>query len=97
MYPGAPVSPSIFIEEAPEVRAAYVNWDSPAVMEDIYGKPKCMCSFLDSIWHPLTPNHSDIQTNAKEAACAHHTSTSEEAPTYYTAICIPLRVQSLST
>ncbi|KAF8904571.1 hypothetical protein CPB85DRAFT_1457132 [Mucidula mucida] len=40
MYPGAPVSPSIFIEEAPEVRAAYVDWDSPAVMEDIYGKPK---------------------------------------------------------
>ncbi len=75
MYPGAPVSPSIYIEEAPEIRAAYVDWDTPAVMEDIYGKPKRMCSFLAFIWQLLT-NHSDIQTITKEAASAHHTSTS---------------------
>ncbi len=100
MYPGAPVSPSIFIEEAPEVRAAYVDWDSPAVMEDIYGKPKCMFSFLHSIWHLLTTNHIDIQTISgitQEAASTHHTSSREEAPTHHTAIYIPLRVQSLPT
>ncbi|KAF8890049.1 hypothetical protein CPB85DRAFT_1441268 [Mucidula mucida] len=53
MYPGAPVSPTIFIEQAPETRAAYVDWDSPAVMEDIYGKPKL--SFKQLLKKQLQP------------------------------------------
>ncbi len=76
MYPGAPVIPSLYIEEAPEIRAAYVDWDSPAVMEDIYGKPQCMSSFLVVIWHFLITLRSIIHTVAEEAAGAHHTSIS---------------------
>ncbi|KAF9020496.1 hypothetical protein BDZ89DRAFT_1116366 [Hymenopellis radicata] len=34
-----PPSPAIFAP-FPERRAAYVDWDSPSVIEDIYGKPK---------------------------------------------------------
>ncbi|KAF8999241.1 hypothetical protein BDZ89DRAFT_1082783 [Hymenopellis radicata] len=34
-----PISPAFF-EPFPERRAAYVDWDSPSVIEDIYGKPK---------------------------------------------------------
>ncbi|KAF8915654.1 hypothetical protein CPB85DRAFT_1432682 [Mucidula mucida] len=53
MYPGAPVIPSLYIEEAPEIRAAYADWDSPAVMEDIYGKPTL--SFKQSLKKQLEP------------------------------------------
>ncbi|KAF9042758.1 hypothetical protein BDZ89DRAFT_1059650, partial [Hymenopellis radicata] len=34
-----PISPAVFAP-TPERRAAYVDWDSPSVIEDIYGKPK---------------------------------------------------------
>ncbi|KAF9012826.1 hypothetical protein BDZ89DRAFT_1077314 [Hymenopellis radicata] len=34
-----PPSPAVFAP-FPERRAAYVDWDSPSVIEDIYGKPK---------------------------------------------------------
>ncbi|KAF8874376.1 hypothetical protein CPB85DRAFT_1506039 [Mucidula mucida] len=52
MIPGTRMSPTVFME-APEIRAAYVDWDSPAVMEDIYGKPKL--SFKQSLKKQLEP------------------------------------------
>ncbi|KAF8890051.1 hypothetical protein CPB85DRAFT_1483964 [Mucidula mucida] len=52
MIPGTRMSPTFFME-APEIRAAYVDWDSPAVMEDIYGKPKL--SFTQSLKKQLQP------------------------------------------
>ncbi len=96
MIPGTRMSPTVFME-APEIRAAYVDWDSPAVMEDIYGKPKCMCSFLDFICHLLITDYSVIHAVAEETASALHTSTREKASTHHMAIYIPLLVQSLST
>ncbi len=67
MIPGTCMSPAVFME-APEIRAAYVDWDSPAVKEDIYGKPQCMYSFLDDICHLLIMVYSVIEAVAEETA-----------------------------
>ncbi|KAF9022034.1 hypothetical protein BDZ89DRAFT_1115660 [Hymenopellis radicata] len=47
-----PPSPAFFAP-FPERRAAYVDWDSPSVIEDIYGKPKV--SLKQSLEKKLQP------------------------------------------
>ncbi|KAF9042738.1 hypothetical protein BDZ89DRAFT_1059621, partial [Hymenopellis radicata] len=49
-----PISPAVF-EPFPERRAAYVDWDSPSVIEDIHGKPKVtLKQLLKTKLQPIT-------------------------------------------